>query len=404
MKRPVGYQPEEILVVTAEGGECPFCGGGLSIAQHRDRWVQRLDAYYHLVRQDKRCMSEVCPGPRPLYRPPEDLRFALPRKTFGFDVTVAVGERHLAGERLAAIGRDLTSQGVPITQRHVGRLFRDYLALWDASRDPGTFLQRLRDQGGVVLMADGVQFDGQSPVLYVAWDAVSGTPLLGERREFRAKDDLKSVLEGVKELDVPVRAVVTDKEKGLVPAVEEVFPKVPYQYCQTHFLFNCAKPLDEDRTALASSVRERAEGAQRVAKRIHKAELAEKAKSEEEPTRGATAEADDPVPTQPQDPQTSPGGATEVDDSPRQPQSPHTLPDLETDEGFAKEVCALARQNARRTGKAPLDPPESKRHERLNELHEVVEERRRASEKRGTVSSERWSAVRRWVGGVPLVG
>ena len=37
--------------------------------------------------------------------------------------------------------------------------------------------------------------------------------------------------------------IVTDKERGLVPAVKRVFPQVPYQLCHTHFLKNCAKPL-----------------------------------------------------------------------------------------------------------------------------------------------------------------
>jgi len=385
MKRRVGYKPEEILIVTAGGTKCPDCGSNLWIVQHRDRWVQRLDNYYHLIRNDRRCVSPDCSGQRPLYRPVEDLRFALPRKTFGFDVIMAVGERHLGGESLAAIGRDLNARGVPIDQTHVGRLFRDYLALWQSTRDPEALVKRLNAQGGVVLMADGVQFEGQSPVLYVAWDAVSGTPLLGERREFRGKDDLKSLLERVKEIGVSVRAVVTDKERGLVPAVKEVFPDAPYQYCQTHFVFNCAKPLKADRTELASSVKQRAEQVRLVAKRIHKKER-EEAKAKQE--HGA------PV-----------SGCTQPSPEPPEPG------DLRTDRGFAKEVCALVRQNARLTRKAPLDPPELERHERLTELLAVVEERRDL-EKRGPVPSEGWAkvwrkgraTVRRRGGGVTLLG
>jgi len=385
MKRHVGYKPEEILVVTAEDTECPDCGGSMWIVQHRDRWVQRLDNYYHLVRNDRQCVNAACPGERPLYRPHEDLRFALPRKTFGFDVIMAVGERHLAGEPLAAIGRDLNANGVPIDQTHVGRLFRDYQALWQSTRDPAKLVERLRAQGGAVLMADGVQFEGQSPVLYVAWDAVSGIPLLGERREFRGKDDLKSVLKRVKAIGVPVRAVVTDKETGLVPAVKEVFPDAPYQYCQTHFLFNCAKPLKPDRSELDSSVKRRAEQVRLVAKQIHQQERRETEQTldgkEQEPV-GPPADCS---------PSLASGG------------SPSEETDLTTPRGFAKEVCALVRQNARRSGKAPLDPPELERHARLNELHTIVEERR-AAEKGGPAPSEGWAAVRRWVGGVPLAG
>jgi len=85
---------------------------------------------------------------------------------------------------------------------------------------------RLLAQGGIVLMADGVQFDDTSPVLYVVWDALSGVPLFGERKPFRGEEDLIPLLMRVKEMDVPVIGAVSDKEKGLVPAVAEVFPDV----------------------------------------------------------------------------------------------------------------------------------------------------------------------------------
>jgi hypothetical protein len=44
-------------------------------------------------------------------------------------------------------------------------------------------------------MADGVQFDDNSPVLYLVWDALSGLPLFGERRTFKGCDDLVPLLE-----------------------------------------------------------------------------------------------------------------------------------------------------------------------------------------------------------------
>lgn len=65
-------------------------------------------------------------------------------------------------------------------------------------------------------------------------------------------------------MGVPVRGITTDAEKGLVPAVKQVFPEVPYQLCRTHFLKNCARPMEPDLQALGASVALRAE---RVRKR-----------------------------------------------------------------------------------------------------------------------------------------
>ena len=231
-------------------------------------------------------------------------------------------------------------------------MFRDFLALAEvAAGDDAARRAKLRAQGGIVLMCDGVQFDDRSPVLYLAWDAISGTPLFGERKTFRGEDDLRPILERVRAMDVPVIAIVSDKEKGLVPAVQAVFPDTPYQLCQTHFLKNCARPLEEDASALGVSVERRATRVHKIAKRLHDEE-------------GATA------------------GASEAPLS---------------DAAVAQEVCRLARQNARVSGKAPLDPPELKRHERLEELRSLVTdacERGAAPRPRGKKASSRTSGTR----------
>lgn len=364
MKRAVGQKPAELVVVTALEEVCPACGGGLDITQHRHRWIERLDGYLHVIRRDRSCRESLCPGPRKVFHAREDLRLGFPYRTFGLDVMLAVGERHLRGESLSAIQRDLCARGIVIDQRHTGRVFRDFLAISDiALGDDEERRTELRDQGGIVLMCDGVQFDDRAPVLYVTWDAISGTPLFSERKPFRGEDDLRPILERVKAMGVPVIAIVSDKEKGLVPAVEAVFPDVPYQFCQTHFLKNCAKPLEKELSALGASVVRRATRVHKIAKKINDAERAARVAQEKQQTTAAS------VPEKLEkklggEPATVP--ATEG----------AALPDVE----FAKEVCELARQNSRVSGKAPLAPPELERHERLEELRALVEEDR---EKKG---------------------
>jgi hypothetical protein len=49
---------------------------------------------------------------------------------------------------------------------------------------------------------------------------------------------------------------------------------------------------------------------------------------------------------------------------------------------LARDVCELVRVNSRVTGKAPLDPAELKRHERLEELRGLVNDARK---KKGSV-------------------
>lgn len=339
----------------------------MSIVQHRKRFIARLHDLVFVVMRDRGCRESSCPNDV-ICRPSEELTFALPYMKFGLDVVVAVGERHFAREEaLRWIGRDLTANGCSIHQTAVGKLARQFLALASlVNGDDEEVRATLRAQGGLVLLIDGVQFDDRSPVLYVAWDAISGTPLFGERREFRGAEDLCPVLERVKAMGVPVIGVTTDKEKGLVPAVETVFPGVPYQFCHTHFLKNCAKPLAKDLTALGTSVERRAEAVRKIAKRLHEAESPDTDHRTQEP-RAAPPLADAPPPAA-------------VDVAP-QPQATPPSPASLTEPDLARELCAIVRQNARASGKSPLKPPELERHQRLERVREAVDE---AREKRGS--------------------
>lgn len=323
---------------------CASCGERLFVCEHQDRWVQRLDGLYLLVRQNKWCRTEECERFHRIQRAPVDLRFALPHRHYGLDVTVQFGERHLCrAESLRSIRCDLNGCGVPIGQRTSCSVFRDYLALCKTARgDDAALRQRLRAQGGIILMADGVQFDSVSPVLYVLWDSLSGEPLFGERKMFRGEDDLVPLLQRVKAMDVPVIAFVSDKEKGLVPAVQAVFPEVPHQLCQLHFLKNCALAMKDDLAALGQAVERRATAVQKIARRLHERGY----DSKENPSNSSSAEA-----------QPSGGAAPALGE-----------------QQLTAELCAMARHASKASGRAPLNPPELVRHDRQEAVRATIAE------------------------------
>lgn len=393
MKTPAGTAPPEadmsrrsfdvseakLLFVEAPDETCEVCRANLWIRWHEPRFVQRLDGLCQLIRQIKVC--PVCRGRA--YRPPEDVRFALPRATYGTDVVVEVGERHLrGGSSLRAIGRDLNERGVPIDQTHMGDLFRGYVALTKLARgDDARVRERLVAQGGVLLMADGVYYDDASPVLYLVWDAVSGLPLFGERKSFKGKDDLVPLLERVKALDVPILGVVSDKEKGLFPAVLEVFPDVPYQVCQNHFMKNCAAGMSSDLTALSASVSDRTKSVQAIAGQLHRAGVNS---VEWEVGSSVSAAADVETDAPPIEPDAD-GDHVEPPAAAAPAEAPLSEKQLAT------EFCAMAKHASYATGRAPLRPPELVRHEGLNRVRAAVQE---AAKKKGAPTrSSRSSTV-----------
>lgn len=184
-------------------------------------------------------------------------------------------------------------------------------------------------------MADGVQFENRSPVLYLVWDAISGAPLFGERKLYRGTEDLVPLLEGVRSLDVPLLGVVTDKEKALISAVQQVFPETPHQFCHTHFLRNCGKTVLGDTSELGEGVRKRADRVRTIGKRTTKGT------SNQQP-----AAKDDP----------EPGICTAS----------------MSEEMLVEELCELVRANSRVSGKWPLCPAELNRHNRLEEIRSTV--------------------------------
>jgi len=151
--------------------------------------------------------------------------------------------------------------GVPISERSVGNLVDDYVALCEGvAGDTERLRERLKRQRGIVLCVDGVHFDEGSAVLYVQREVISGEVLYAERRLARSKEDLVPMLrrtaELAAEIGVRILGVVSDKETSLVPAIAEVFAGIPHQFCQTHFLSNVAKPLKDDEQELVRGAKE----------------------------------------------------------------------------------------------------------------------------------------------------
>jgi hypothetical protein len=57
-------------------------------------------------------------------------------------------------------------------------------------------------------------------------------------------------------LGLPVTAVLTDKQRGLVPAVTAVFPQAKHGFCQIHYLRNASKPMAEADQAMKITLRQ----------------------------------------------------------------------------------------------------------------------------------------------------
>lgn len=319
---------------TASQERCPEDGARLWVSQHRVRTIHRLDETIEATFRDTRCPHDDCSLSHLRFRPAEESMLALPQSSFGLDVVTTIGSMRFRDDfSFPRIHDRLRERGVPISGMGVQYQFRNYLALCSCQAgltDPA-LIETLKAQGVIAPVIDGVQFGEGDPVLYLIIDALSKRPLFGKELLCRAAADLVPFIAQLNEIGVPILAAVSDKEKGLVPAIKEALPGTPHQFCQLHYVGNAAKPMDEDLKALGADIRQ-TEHDLRGYERIL---LRQTRKAQE------TNEA------------------------------------IPADLGVSFELCEAARAEARRHARAPFHPPALKRHEGLEKVAEAVASARR---------------------------
>src|SRR6266702_1654705 len=109
--------------------------------------------------------------------------------------------------------------------------------------------ERLQKQGHVILALDGLQPDVGHEVLWVVRDCLSEEILLARPLLSSTQGDLTALLQEVKRLleplKVSVKGIISDGEETIRSAVAFVFPGVPHQLCQFHYLKDATKLLYE---------------------------------------------------------------------------------------------------------------------------------------------------------------
>src|SRR5437868_3341181 len=235
---------------------CEACGHPLWVGYHGHRTVTKLDRLWKLTIVVRSCMQPECPCYHMAYRPEEEGGWALPHGEFGLEVIALIGWWRFREHRsVPEMHRALLSRGVSITERSVTNLMQRYeelVALRVADHE--RIKARLQKQGHVILAIDGLQPDVGHEVLWVVRDCLSEEILLARPLLSSSQGDLTTFLSEVKEqlaqLKVPVKGVISDGEETIGSAVAFVFPEVPHQLCQFHYLRDGTKLLyDADRHA-----------------------------------------------------------------------------------------------------------------------------------------------------------
>lgn len=246
-------EPTLFRDLTPDRTDCPHCGRAMTADYANRRTVHTLAGVTRLNLTIRRCHHPACVAHNKPYRPEVEGSVALPRHEFGLDVIALIGRlRYVEHRSVPEIRTHLIGRGVSVSERAVTNLLDRYDELLAvALADDRRLKKVLAGQGKVILGVDGLQPDVGHEVLWVVRDCLSGEVLLARSLLSARQDDLAALLSAVKAgCPVPIAGIVSDGQHPIRKAVARVFPGVPYQLCQFHYLREAARPIyDADRHA-----------------------------------------------------------------------------------------------------------------------------------------------------------
>ena len=238
---------------------CPRCNQGLEGVKYLNglKTVQTMTGVLRIAYHPKQCIDELCP--QHLVKLPSAAwqRIAPKYGTYGYDVIAQIGwERQKRRERYAAIQARLVKR-MEISESQVRYLYHDkYLPLLAChEREHWAELEALARRSGLVLSLDGLMPVGGEPQLWVVRELQTDWTLRCGWMERQDEQAFIEFLRPIADLQLMVKAIISDKQKGLLPAVAVVFPHAKHGWCHSHYFKNAAEPVAKADEAMKSALR-----------------------------------------------------------------------------------------------------------------------------------------------------
>ena len=184
--------------------------------------------------------------------------------TFGYDIIATIGWKRQTGHQIYDDIHESLLPKVQISASQVRHLYTErYLPLL-ACNERALFgqLKQTSKKSGLIYTLDGLAPEGGEPQLWVVRELHTNLTIRSGWLGGQDQTTFENFLEPIAELDLNVTTIMSDKQRGLVPAIQTVFPNTPHAYCQAHYLGNIAEPVanaDESmKVALRKNVRNQA--------------------------------------------------------------------------------------------------------------------------------------------------
>jgi len=263
MKTAKKLFPLSSEICLCELEHCPVCNGLLANCNYRsgNKTVQKLNGVYGVGYQPKCCLNPDCEGFNQSLRSAEWLQIAPIGGTYGYDVISLIGwQKQELHRTFKELHEDVCKQ-VEISESQVRYLYTNqYLPLL-ACHERTYFNQLLEisEKTGLYLSLDGLAPEGGEPQLWVVRELLTGLTLRSGWMSMQDQSAFENFLNPIAQSGLSVSTVLSDKQRGLLPAIKTVFPSAKHALCQSHYLKNIAEPIaradEEMKVQLRKSVR-----------------------------------------------------------------------------------------------------------------------------------------------------
>ena len=166
---------------------------------------------------------------------------------FGYDVMIHIGQALFIRHRShLEVIEELASKNIRVSASeidHLGKKFIIYLAVAHR-QSAGRLKTALKMNGGYTLHLDGT-FEHKASVLMTGIDSISELVLGNVKLPSEKSDKIIPFLEDILAKFGTPLAVVNDMGRGIIKAVETVFPNTRNYICHFHFLRDIGKDILE---------------------------------------------------------------------------------------------------------------------------------------------------------------
>jgi hypothetical protein len=223
--------------------DCSTCAAKLNVQKSALRKVSTL----HLGAFKARETFMQCPCCKSVHRCEELAALVPPGGNFGYDIIVFIGQSMFLQHRNEAeIVDELAQKNVCISPREVSLLAQKFIVYLSIAhqQSAATFAGQMQLNGGYICHLDAT-CEGGDPLLMSSIDSISQIVLSNIKIPSESEAHIVPFLERIKTNFGRPLAMVHDMGKGILKAVDTVFPDVADFICHFHFLRDIGKDYFE---------------------------------------------------------------------------------------------------------------------------------------------------------------